>query len=65
MKGPAKLTLTRTDMLEAMQDWVNKQWKEIDPPIVKDLSTAMGTFSGTAEMHLHLEGNKLFLTGTP
>lgn len=64
MKGPARLTLQRADVLEAMQDWVNKQWKESDPPVVKELSSAMGTFTGSTELILHLEGNKLFVTGT-
>lgn len=65
MKGKARLVISKEDVLEALQQWLDQRWT-VDSPVIADISPlTVGTMQNLTNMELHLVTNKQFLDVLP
>jgi hypothetical protein len=63
--GKGNLTISKENMVEAMQAWIDKRWT-VDPPVITNILIIDGNGIDRefSNLHLRLESNKHFM-GVP
>lgn len=66
MKGEGAIILSKQNLVDAMQDWIDKHWKE-DSPVVTDVSLEFPSIGGASSPDqkavIKIISNKQFVTG--